>query len=100
MHCSRCRGKLVESYKEDHTAPGQAQFEGWRCLRCGEFTEEQTPPPTMRLPWLAGSPAPEGPNPRVYYSLHNGLRRRMAERDAAYSSIQRNGTVSLYNWRA
>ena len=100
MQCSRCRGKLVESYREDHASPGEARFEGWRCVRCGEFTEEKTPPPAMMRPWLQGSPVPEGSNPRIYYSLHNGLRRRMAERHAAYSSIQQNGSVSIYKWRA
>lgn len=77
--CRTCRGLMVEVFEDDADNPGLAKLAGWRCLKCGiEVKEPAVVPPPLNPTWLQGSPSPQPARaPRMIYSLHDGLRRRM-----------------------
>lgn len=77
--CMTCRGLMVEVFEDDAENPGLVKLAGWRCLKCGaEVKSSAAAPPPLNRTWLQGTPASQANRaPRVIYSLHDGLRRRM-----------------------
>lgn len=40
MRCQRCRGCLIrDSFEDLRDDTGHLQFEGWRCINCGEVID-------------------------------------------------------------
>jgi hypothetical protein len=40
MRCQRCRGCLIQDSFEDlRDDTGHIQFEGWRCINCGDVVD-------------------------------------------------------------
>jgi len=40
MRCQRCRGCLIrDSFEDLQDDTGHLQFEGWRCINCGEVVD-------------------------------------------------------------
>ena len=40
MHCVRCQGLMIEDRFVDLEQSGKAEFSGWRCLVCGNITDQ------------------------------------------------------------
>src|SRR5574341_277486 len=66
MRCQRCRGCMVRDHFMDVlNVSGEMDFEGWRCLNCGDITDpvivrhHQSPPTVSARPkrrWSEVSP--------------------------------------------
>jgi hypothetical protein len=58
MQCVRCQGLMIADRFVDLEQSGEAEFSGWRCLVCGNITDQVIAANRQHLP------APNRPLPK------------------------------------